>query len=54
MDKRTVTRNGSIFRLRWTRRSDIIKILDWLYSDCGEHFLDRKYDKFKKIKGIPR
>lgn len=54
MDKRTVTRNGSIFRLRWTRRNDIIKILDWLYSDCGEHFLDRKYDKFKKIKGIPR
>jgi len=40
--------NGSIFRLRYCKRKDIITILSWLYSDSSIH-LDRKYRKFLQI-----
>ena len=44
-----VTRNNSIFRVRWSNRNEILKIFEYLYKDCGEHRLERKYQKYLKI-----
>lgn len=46
---RNITKNGSIYRVRWSNRQDIITILNLLYKDCGEHKLIRKYNKYLQI-----
>lgn len=46
---RNITKNNSIYRIRWSNRQDIITILTFLYKDCGEHKLNRKYNKYLQI-----
>lgn len=48
---RKITKNNSIYRIRWSNKQEIITILTFLYKDCGEHKLDRKYNKYLQILG---
>jgi hypothetical protein len=47
---RNITSNGSVYRIRWSNKEEIIKILEIMYADCNEHKLLRKYNKFLEIK----
>ena len=40
------------YRLIFYRSSDVKMLLDWIYSDCGDHFLRRKRDKYKSFYGL--
>lgn len=40
----TITKEGNIKRIRWSRKKDITLIRDYLYKDCDLHFLSRKYN----------
>lgn len=51
ISEKSITHNHSIYRVRWSNRNEIIKILDLLYENCGKHYLKRKYDLYQKIKG---
>lgn len=48
---RNITKNNSIYRIRWSNKQDILTILTFLYKDCGEHKLNRKYNKYLQILG---
>lgn len=37
-----LNKNNSVWRVRWTSKEDIRAILNVLYQDCGEHYLERK------------
>lgn len=52
MPPKNIVKSNSIFRVRWSSRSEIIKIMEYLYRDCGEHKLSRKYDYIKELKAI--
>lgn len=52
MDEKPLTINNSIFRVRWSSKSDIVKICDKLYESSDEHRLERKYDNYLKIKSL--
>lgn len=45
-----IEKNNSIFRIRWSSKQDIIKILDYLYSGEQEHILQRKKERYLFIK----
>lgn len=50
--EKSISLNHSVYRVRWSNRSEIIQILDLLYKNCGKHYLKRKYDLYQKIKGV--
>lgn len=45
-----IEKNNSIFRIRWSSKQDIIKILDYLYSGEQKHILQRKKERYLFIK----
>lgn len=47
---KTITHNHSIYRVRWSNKNEIIRILDLLYQDCDNHYLKRKYELYQKLK----
>lgn len=49
--QKSITSNHSIYRVRWSKKDEIIRILDLLYENCGAYYLRRKYDLYQKIKG---
>lgn len=40
--ERNLNKIHSVWRVRWTSKEDIRAILNVLYKDCGEHYLERK------------
>ena len=48
--KKNIKHNHSIHRIRWSNKEEIIKILDFLYKDCGTHYLKRKYNLYQLLK----
>jgi hypothetical protein len=42
-------KNKSIYRLRILSTKHIIKVLEYLYKDCDEFFLKRKYEKYIQL-----
>ena len=50
ISKKNITKNHSIYRVRWSNKEEIIKILDLLYQDCDNHYLKRKYELYQKLK----
>lgn len=51
ISEKKILHNHSIYRVRWSNKEEIIKILDLLYEDCDNHYLKRKYDIYQKLKG---
>ena len=49
---KNITRNRSMYRVRWSNINEVISILNVLYSGCGDHFLKRKYELYKQIEGM--
>ena len=49
LSKKKIEPESSIFRIRWSKKSDIKLIYEYLYQDCGEHFLSRKKNKIEQI-----
>lgn len=47
---KNITRNHSIFRVRWSNKKEILQIFDLLYTGCNDHYLKRKYDLFCKLR----
>lgn len=39
-------------RFQKGKRQDVVNILDWIYKDCEDMFLPRKYEIYKRIKQI--
>lgn len=48
--RKNVKHNHSIYRVRWSNKEEIIKILDFLYADCEKHCLTRKYNLYQRLK----
>lgn len=48
--EKSITPNHSVYRVRWSNKSEIIHILDLLYENCGTHYLKRKFELYQKIK----
>lgn len=46
---KNIGKNHSIYRVRWSNADEIINIFHALYDDCGEHYMKRKYNKFKEV-----
>lgn len=46
---KNISKNHSIYRIRWSNRQEILSICDVLYQDCENHFLQRKYDKYQEL-----
>ena len=44
LTKNSITKGGSIKRIRWSSKKDIILIRDYLYNNHNKHFLSRKYN----------
>ena len=51
-NSKSIKHNHSIYRVRWSNREEIIKILSVLYGNCNDHFLKRKYLLFQQIKEL--
>lgn len=49
IEQKNIHRNHSIYRVRWSSREEILSICNVLYQDCGDHFLQRKYDKYQEL-----
>lgn len=49
LTKKKIEPESSIFRIRWGKKEDIKLLYDYLYQDCGDHFLKRKKDKLDKL-----
>lgn len=50
ISEKKILHNHSIYRIRWSNKKEIIQILDLLYKDCDDHFLQRKYELYCKLK----
>jgi hypothetical protein len=44
-----ITKNHSIYRVRWSNKDEVISICKVLYNNCDQHFLKRKYDKYQEL-----
>ena len=44
LTKNSITKEGSIKRIRWSSKKDIILIRDYLYNNHNNHYLSRKYN----------
>ena len=44
LTKNNITKENSIKRIRWSAKKDIILIRDYLYNNCNNHYLKRKYN----------
>lgn len=47
---KNIGRNHSIYRVRWSNLDEVLSILEFLYKDCGDHKLNRKYELFQRMK----
>lgn len=52
LKEKNIVKNNSIFRVRWCSKQEIVTICDLLYQNSDGHRLERKYEKFLKIKGL--
>lgn len=50
ISQKNITRNHSIYRVRWSNKNEILSICEILYKDCDDHFLKRKYEKYQQLK----
>jgi len=41
-----VTEEANAYRVWVSGKQDVINLADWIYEDCGELYLRRKYDRF--------
>lgn len=46
---KNITKNHNIFRVRWSNQDEIMKIFEFIYRDCDNHFLTRKKNKFQEV-----
>lgn len=46
---KNINHNHNIYRVRWSNKEEIIDICRYLYQNCGDHFLQRKYDKYLRL-----
>lgn len=46
---KNITKNHSVYRVRWSNKDEILAICRVLYMDCGQHFLRRKHDKYQEL-----
>lgn len=44
LKQNSITKEGSIKRIRWSSKKDIILIRDYMYKNHNNHFLQRKYN----------
>lgn len=44
LTKNSITKEGSIKRIRWSSKKDIILIRNYLYNNSNIHYLYRKYN----------
>lgn len=44
LSKNQITQESSIKRIRWSAKKDLILLRDYLYNNCNNHFLSRKYN----------
>lgn len=49
LSRKNITKNHSIYRIRWSNKQEILSICDILYQDCENHYLQRKYDKYQEL-----
>lgn len=49
LKEKKITKNNSIFRVRWSSKKDIIQICEKIYKNSDNHRLSRKYDNYLKI-----
>jgi hypothetical protein len=49
MPKKNITKNHSIYRVRWNNKNEILSICNVLYKDCDNHYLKRKYDIYQTL-----
>lgn len=47
--KNKISKNNSIWRVRWSSKKDLKKIFEVLYCCDNKHRLERKYNRFKNI-----
>lgn len=40
----SITKENSIKRIRWSSKKDLILLRNYMYKNCGEHYLQRKRD----------
>lgn len=52
LKERNITKNNSIWRVRWFSKKEILLILKTLYHECGEHKLIRKYNFINELEQI--
>lgn len=50
LNEKNVTKNNSIFRVRWSKKEEVLKICEFFYNGASTHRLDRKYQMFLAIK----
>lgn len=50
ISEKRIAHNHSVYRVRWSNKDEIIQILDLLYTDCDDHYLDRKYKLYLSLK----
>lgn len=41
-----ITQQENAYRVWVSGKQDVIKLADWIYEDCGDLYLRRKYDRF--------
>lgn len=44
LSKNSITEEHSIKRIRWSKKSDLIMLRDYLYKNHNNHYLERKYN----------
>lgn len=44
LSRNSITKESSIRRIRWSSKKDLILIRNYLYQDCKNHYLSRKYN----------
>jgi hypothetical protein len=49
LPRKNITKNHSIYRIRWCNKNEILSICNVLYKDCDRHFLKRKHDIYQMI-----
>jgi predicted DNA-binding protein YlxM (UPF0122 family) len=42
-------KKNNVYRFSFGGKKDVINIMNWLYKDCEDNYLERKYNKFKSF-----
>lgn len=49
LKKKVIEKNGSVYRIRWSAKKDLFLLREYLYQNCTDHYLTRKYEKLFKL-----